>query len=1353
MGKDKANNSKAKDKDPPPITDYQDEAAHIRQNNDAPLSPTPQSLRVPEEKKKHRHYHNHHHHKSPRLSVGDSPVKTPRSGSTRQSGTKRNSAAAYASARPPTVPNLAEILSDPNDEKMPHREARRQRPGEEEPSGYLEDFEIDAEGNAAASAAPVAPGAVRIQMDGQDEDPEQDNLAYELEKSASKRGTGKDHRSANGRMTHLSSNNNSSQEMGTLPRAQYVTEYPIDDQEREELKRSAEQDAEKAFLAKVAKAEKVDAPPKGKAWMVVALVVVLLAVAGVAVGVVLGTRDKDTTTDQVLEQTVDPSTFDNITATEDACDNAIVLEYPTIVTGSTADATFDNSEFEACGGDVSTIGESGVWYTLRGNGNPLSLSTCFGSGFDTQISIFTGVDCATATCVEGNDQRSNCGTDGSHSTFLAENGRQYFIMVHGLRRSNGVFTLVVDEVTDNSECLIATTIDDSNPLGEVVVYGSTKYSELDNSLNACDSTMITSPGVWYRFVPQSTRFVQARLDDLDGIVTVYTGSCESLQCVTVNSAGMAMWTATVGTEYFIFVRGHGKTTGDFALTVLPGGLLRPPEETNNQCVLSERLETPSQSRPVNVTGSTRVGLLADSSLSCGQLLDTSSSNTMWYSVVGSGNGHLASTCGTETGFHARVAVYEGDCENLVCIGGGDQNCDNGSSVAWISETDKEYFIIVQGLQSRTGDFNLTLSEIIPQSSSNCYNPVQVPLDDVAILGSTENGALQDVGLCTGSSLSSPSVWYEIQGTGEVMVASTCNANSNAFAKLELYSGTCDSLECKDVQRNNCDNQMSLTWESFPGEAYRLQVYGSGVTDNSDFTLKVEEHPEHHSCSTASEELVAGSTVLGSVVQSRSIGANVCSSPDEYGAWYKVTVQSNESMTVSVCSSITNFQASLSLFQGNSCGQLSCIASNNGESCGSGSFLTWDVLSTQEYYILVQGSSPNEIGNFKLTLGIENDICEAAIGNINPGSNGVVGSTLLATFDDGNVGCFPPALSVEGPGVWYTVTGTASLLQVSTCSFLTNFDTRISIYEGDCENLICITGNDNDEACENPTSSSAIWFGEQDVTYYILVHGAETGQFALGLFDVENDACSNAYEVFRPGSSQIFMSERFVSQTFIEPCSGDVSTNKIGAWYKISGTGKLVSLDACGSAGASSQGTKLSVYSEGCTNLSCEADAENDCSLVFSTNYGEDYSVYLETSSADLGLPLEMEVYASNDQCNSAFGPLNKGDIVRGSTMDASLDTVPLCYLDSRGPGVWYTFDGAGETVTFYTCSEFTDFDTQITIFSGDDCGNLECIDSRDDNCGTHTWLTYLCEEGNTYYILVSGKPGPRSTGNYELHVQ
>jgi hypothetical protein len=1360
-------NEKRHSQSHPPNPSHDNEADHIRENNEAPLSPelikwtldlTSPNQNHPQHEEKHKsasgknkkknkihHHHHHHHHRSDAESAGD--------------------------LAPPSVPNLTDAIisvgdSDP-DSKLPYREQRRRRQQEQQQthgddaSGFLDD--ILAEDDEHQNGQELVPGAYRINMDGHETD---DDLEI-MEKNSARTGArsseffassefkkGHHHkRKSDGGSQSATRQHFSSGEMATLPQAEHVTAMLIDGQDPEDFRKMAEKDAEKAILAKMPAADIVGSKDEIEkrrrrvwTWSILGIVALLLVVVGVVVGMI-GAQSRNNTGP---ETAVDPTTFDNITSTEDLCQNAVPLDFPTIVTGSTVDAASDTSLFGVCG-DVARNGFSGVWYSLRGSGTILSLSTCYGSSFDTQVSVFRGSSCSFATCVEGSDQRTNCGTDGSYLTFLAEEGENYFILIHGLRRANGVFTLVIEEVKDTSRCSSAAIIVDSNPKGEVTVFGSTKYSMIDNSLPECQSISITAPGVWYSFIPDATRFVQARLDDLKGSVTVYSGSCDSLQCVAADSSGKAMWTASKGEKYLIFVHGAGNKIGDFSLSVLAGGLLRPPAGTNSQCVLSQPLETPTLGKNISVTNTTVYGLAASETPGCGELFDPSVAPGLWYSVIGNGTGIRASTCDTVSGFIARVAVYSGDCQNLVCIDGGDQNCGEESSVAWIGEAGKEYFVLVEGLDSRVGEFNLTLEKVALQSSSDCASPVTISLDEVAILGSTEDGTFHDVELCSGIAFSPPSVWYTVEGTGNAMFASTCDSKSDAFAKLEIYAGNCGSLECRTFERFPCGNQMISTWDSVHGEKYLLQIYGSAVPGDGDFTLDVEELPSNHECTRASDDLVLGSSVRGSTVLFSS-NVSVCSDATESGSWYKITVPSEQRVTLSTCSGNTNFQTKLTIMQGDSCGLSSCVGTNNGKSCGDGSTVTWSALASRSYYVLVQGAAAFETGNFHLQFGVENDSCNTALGSIIVGGSPVRGTTLFATVDEGALGCFSSSLSNDGPGIWYTVTGIDSYLKASTCSTLTTFDTRISIYEGRCEALNCIAGNDDDDECGD--ASSVIWYAAEGEVYYILVHGAEQGDFALEVTVVENNSCLTSQPIFIQGDSNTVFGRRSVSEAFLDDCSGEVATNQIGAWFSVSGTGGPIRLDGC-ELGTLSD-SSLSVYSEDCESLACVADSGSGCSVVVDTTFGQNYSVYLETRSDESTLPLELDVYASNDNCSSAFGPLKHGDVIRGSTVDATVDTVSLCGdVMSRGAGVWYTLIGTGETLTAFTCSEFTNFDTQMTLYrdTGEGCGNLECVASRDDNCGTSTWIEHEFTKGNRYYILVSGKPGPKSVGNFELHFQ
>jgi hypothetical protein len=74
-------------------------------------------------------------------------------------------------------------------------------------------------------------------------------------------------------------------------------------------------------------------------------------------------------------------------------------------------------------------------------------------------------------------------------------------------------------------------------------------------------------------------------------------------------------------------------------------------------------------------------------------------------------------------------------------------------------------------------------------------------------------------------------------------------------------------------------------------------------------------------------------------------------------------------------------------------------------------------------------------------------------------------------------------------------GTNTGIKVSTCDDKTNFDTQISVYSGSCGALQCLAGND-DSACG--LSSAALFFGAQDVTYHVRVHGYsdQKGDFGL-----------------------------------------------------------------------------------------------------------------------------------------------------------------------------------------------------------------------------------------------------------------
>lgn len=101
---------------------------------------------------------------------------------------------------------------------------------------------------------------------------------------------------------------------------------------------------------------------------------------------------------------------------------------------------------------------------------------------------------------------------------------------------------------------------------------------------------------------------------------------------------------------------------------------------------------------------------------------------------------------------------------------------------------------------------------------------------------------------------------------------------------------------------------------------------------------------------------------------------------------------------------------------------------------------------------------------------------------------------------------------------------------------------------------------------------------------------------------------------------------------------------------------------------------------------------------------------------------------ANDLCVSAeeiiiIGGTGTGS---GSSISATSTGAPAnCgpgVDNSTGKGVWYTFTGTGMNLyEITTCNDFTNFDTEISVFSGA-CGALSCITGNDNDasCGTGT---------------------------------
>lgn len=122
----------------------------------------------------------------------------------------------------------------------------------------------------------------------------------------------------------------------------------------------------------------------------------------------------------------------------DDCAAAIPLALPSTVSGDTSGASGDAAPF--CGTSNTA---PGVWYSVAGSGNNVTVSTCSANtGYDTKLSVYCQ-GCTELLCVGGNDDDFGCPTGGLQSTvtFCTEAGAEYQVLVHGFSSNAGPFEL------------------------------------------------------------------------------------------------------------------------------------------------------------------------------------------------------------------------------------------------------------------------------------------------------------------------------------------------------------------------------------------------------------------------------------------------------------------------------------------------------------------------------------------------------------------------------------------------------------------------------------------------------------------------------------------------------------------------------------------------------------------------------------------------------------------------------------------------------------------------------------------------------------------------------------------------
>ena len=598
-----------------------------------------------------------------------------------------------------------------------------------------------------------------------------------------------------------------------------------------------------------------------------------------------------------------------------------------------------------------------------------------------------------------------------------------------------------------------------------------------------------------------------------------------MECVVANDdscsyfTSAVQWKAEESILYYIKVYGHGSAIGNFGLSFssasTPG---------NDDCNGAIEV-TASNTKFVG----TNYGATSDQVPLCGlsSLLFPGS----WYKVQGRNSAISVSTC-TPTAVSATlVAVYVGSCGSLICVTGGntDLSCGtewNAGYASWFGEEGFDYYILVQSQEGNGDGFDLNVSEsnsvdndFCPQASNIQVDGSTIGVPDYGTLeGATSSGlSFNDTSCAYG--LNSPDVWYSLEGTGDIILASICTIGMTFGWTLSVFRGPCNSLECiRSISYDSCGE---VRWRTISGEKYYIMVQGNDPTNVGTFSISFrnDRAPLNDLCQDAElidwqndpSILLLGATTEATEDQSTNDSCFTISSGGD--VWYKVIGGRNDAtLLASTCHPETNFDTQLSVYRAfvagdESCTNLECVVTND-DACGANltSQVSWTANANTTYYVRVHGSGQNN-GNFALSitemnkLGLEGN-CENAL-EVN------LSESFPVSIVEGNtIGLGVPLFTVSpcnqypsSSDTWFQITSVPGEVTVSTCGEMTEFDTFLEVFQGSCDILECVDFND-DDLLESDTSlsscSTVSWAAEENVDYFVRLtgYGSDEGAFEI-----------------------------------------------------------------------------------------------------------------------------------------------------------------------------------------------------------------------------------------------------------------
>ncbi len=529
--------------------------------------------------------------------------------------------------------------------------------------------------------------------------------------------------------------------------------------------------------------------------------------------------------------------------------------------------------------------------------------------------------------------------------------------------------------------------------------------------------------VWYTFTPSASALYQistCNQVDFDSRLAIYSGDCVALDLVGCNDDGdgcagfssLLLAGLDAGVEYHIRVGGFGAAsagTGIMSISQFQACEGCPGGATPEVELCGEDLNG----------GCNGGGIYEDATIGstiCGTFWAAGGTrDTDWYKI------NLAESAIVNMNVNANIgvtiALIDGNCPPLVYIIEAQPGCGAALSFC-LPAGDNVVFVApstFDGTPCDSGDLN---TYVLTISSGDACTPVTC--------GS------EDAGDC-------------------------CTANGTPF---------CNDADCCSIVCSVDPFCCSVAWDGICADeaASLCPICAVDPPANDECTGAVAIFNGDTGYSTA------GATTSGPPLDgSCDKGFGLAFVQD---IWFSYTATCTDVVNFSTCGQV-NYDSRLAIYSG-TCANLSLVACNDdGPGCpGFSSSMDANLVSGTTYLLRVGGFGGNGSGTISINCGgggggpANNECADAT--ELSLGSNPF--STILATGSTVlPAECVSFASATIFNDVWYTYTATGDgTTTVSTCDSA-NFDTRLAVYTGTCDDLVFHGCNDDGEGCAGFTS--------------------------------------------------------------------------------------------------------------------------------------------------------------------------------------------------------------------------------------------------------------------------------------------